>query len=193
MSVLDKFLDAIRLNDEYDEEDDFLDDDIEEDYEEEKARGRFFKKLRDDDYDEEEEALPKKKNVAVQPIKQAQPKYSKPVQQKTSAKVTPMRKKQTSIGMEVCVIKPTSMEDTREIVDTLLADCTVVLNLEGMDVELAQRIIDFTCGACYSLGGGLQKISGYIFILTPANVEISGDMQDILNGSFDLPSIRTEF
>ena len=42
--------------------------------------------------------------------------------------------------MEVCVIKPASMEDTREIADTLLDNATVILNLEGIDVELAQRI-----------------------------------------------------
>ena len=59
--------------------------------------------------------------------------------------------------MEVCVIKPASMEDTREIADTLVDNSTVVLNLEGMDVELAQRIIDFTSGACYSLGGSCRK------------------------------------
>ena len=95
--------------------------------------------------------------------------------------------------MEVCVIKPNSMEDTTEIIDTLLANCTVVLNLEGIDVEVAQRIIYFSSGACYSVNGSLQKVSGYIFILTPSNVEISGDIQEILNGTYDLPSIRTDF
>lgn len=53
--------------------------------------------------------------------------------------------------MEVCVIKPTTMEEAREIADTLVDNSTVILNLEGIDVELAQRIIDFTSGACYSL------------------------------------------
>ena len=95
--------------------------------------------------------------------------------------------------MEVCVIKPSSMEDTRDIADTLIDRCTVVLNLEGIDVDVAQRIIDFSSGACYSIGGSLQKISSYIFILTPANVEISGDFQEILNGAFDIPSVRTNF
>ena len=91
--------------------------------------------------------------------------------------------------MEVCVIKPSSMEDTREIADTLIDRCTVVLNLEGIDVDVAQRIIDFSSGACYSIAGSLQKIS----ILTPANVEISGDFQEILSGAFDVPSVRTNF
>ena len=84
--------------------------------------------------------------------------------------------------MEVCVIKPSSMEDTREIADTLVDNSTVILNLEGIDVELAQRIIDFTSGSTYSMNGNLQKISNYIFIATPQSVELSGDFQDLLTG-----------
>ena len=64
---------------------------------------------------------------------------------------------------------------------------------EGIDVDIAQRIIDFCCGACYCMSGSLQKVSSYIFILTPSSVEISGDIQDILSGAFDLPNIRTDY
>ena len=95
--------------------------------------------------------------------------------------------KKTGNGMEVCVIKPTSIEDAREITETLLANRTVVLNLEGLDVDIAQRIIDFTSGSCFAISGNLQKISHYIFIITPAIVDISGDFQEILSGSFDVP------
>ena len=42
--------------------------------------------------------------------------------------------------MEVCVIKPSSVEDAREITETLLSGRTVILNLEGLDLEVAQRI-----------------------------------------------------
>lgn len=37
------------------------------------------------------------------------------------------------------------------------------------------------------------EVSSYIFILTPSSVEISGDIQDILSGAFDLPNIRTDY
>ena len=105
-------------------------------------------------------------------------------------KVTPMRQPSTrrnAPAMEVCVIKPNAMDDTREITETLLAGRTVILNLEGMDLEIAQRIIDFTSGSAFAIDGNLQKISSYIFLVTPANVDISGDMQDLLNTSFDVP------
>lgn len=200
MSVLDKFLDAIRLNDDFDDDDEFFDDEELEAMDEEKPKRRFFKKLEEDDdeYDDFEDDYVKPTKKKKEPIEKPdkQPKVTKTTERQTSSKVTPMRnsKKQNAVSsMEVCVIKPTSMEDTREIADTLLDHCTVVLNLEGIDVEVAQRIIDFSSGSCYSIGGRLQKISSYIFILTPSSVEISGDFQEILNSSFDVPSVRTNF
>ena len=201
MSLIDKFLDAIKLNDDGYDEDEFLDDDTddESEYQDTKVKRRFFSRIDDgdEDYDapkeksapaEEPEARPAPKQ---QPAKQAAPsrreKASRP-------KAKPAPKRRSAGGsMEVSVIKPTSMEDAREIADTLLDDCTIVLNLEGLDVDNAQRIIDFTCGACYSLNGSIQMISSYIFILTPASVDISGDYQSILSDAFDIPSMRSQY
>ena len=67
-------------------------------------------------------------------------------------------------AMEVCVIKPTSVEDAREITETLLNNRTVVLNLEGLDLEIGQRIIDFTSGSCFAIDGNLQEnLLNFIF------------------------------
>lgn len=160
MGVMDKFISYMKLNE---EEDEFYDDDY---------------------YDEPAEEKPKKLSVAREESAAEEDKSVK----KAPAKVTPMRQtKKNSAGMEVCVIKPTSIEDAREITETLLANRTVVLNLEGLDVDIAQRIIDFTSGSCFAISGNLQKISHYIFIITPAIVDISGDFQEILSGSFDMP------
>jgi len=243
MGVLDKFLDAIKLND---EDEDYLDDDILDDEDDflddeepaEKPRRRFLDKFGskkktvkaaddyddepddledeyDDDYEddfEEPEPEPVKRKTAAP--RKAAPAKARPaaqtVQPRTTSsvpssrstssyrddrtsrssagsKITPMRQgRRSSNGapnVEVCVIRPLSMENTREIADTLIDHSTVILNLEGIDVELAQRIIDFTSGACYSLGGTLQKVSSYIFVLGPSNVDITGDLQSILGGS----------
>lgn len=206
MGVLDKLLDAVKLNDNYDE-DELLDDDLldetDEDFldeeQNEKPVKKFFQKFGKkkeaeddlDDYDLEEKE-------PVKPAPKFTPKASAPKSTfraekpaRTSSKITPMRSSRRgnqAVNMEVCVIKPSSMEDTREIADTLVDNSTVILNLEGIDVELAQRIIDFTSGACYSLGGSLQKVSSYIFVLGPSNVDITGDLQNILGGS--VPFVR---
>ncbi len=140
----------------------------------------------DDGYYDEEDDMDSKAPInlkAAEPVSE----QKKP----TVNRLTPVRqKKVVGSGMEVCVIKPNSVEDAREITETLLANRTVVLNMEGLDVDVAQRIIDFTSGSCYAISGNLQKISHYIFIITPASVDISGDFQEILSGSFDVPSLN---
>lgn len=203
MSVLDKLLDAVKLNDDYDE-DDYLDEDLlegeDEDFlddDEDKPVKKFFQKFGKknadddlDDFDDEPEDIPSKSVSAPKiSVKQEKP-------ARTSSKITPMRssrRNSQNANMEVCVIRPTSMEDTREIADTLVDNSTVILNLEGIDMELAQRIIDFTSGACYSLGGSLQKVSSYIFVLGPYNVDITGDLQNILGGRNSVPSARAGY
>ena len=166
MGVMDKLLNAMKLNG---EEDEFYTDEY-DDYDEiDETPRKKITKL-EEDFDEEDNK-PKVRSVP---------------------KVTPMRqtRKSSTNGMEVCVIKPTSVEDAREITETLLENRTVVLNLEGLDVDIAQRIIDFTSGSCFAISGNLQKISHYIFIITPASVDISGDFQEILSGSFEVPAFN---
>lgn len=97
-------------------------------------------------------------------------------------------------GMEVSLVKPMSMEDSKDICEYLLDGKAVVLNMEGLHTEVAQRIIDFTSGATYSMNGNLQKISSYIFIATPESVELSGDFQDLLNaGTLDVSGLNVRF
>ncbi len=200
MSVFDKFLNAMKLNDEDGfDDDDYLDDEADEDYEESRPRRRYIKP-RDEEEDvfednaERTAASAETKSSASSKNKQPAPVATASVKAKTSSKISPMRPRKSSApGMEVCVIKPHSMEDAREITETLLANCTVVLNMEGLDLEIAQRIIDFASGSCYAIDGNLQKISNYIFIITPSSVDISGDFQEILTGAFDVPSFEKNF
>ncbi len=180
MGVFDKFLDIMKLNDDEYDDDDFYDDEYEDDdFEEKPRRSSLFgnnKKSKNDGYDDFD-----MEERSVQPS--------------ASSKVTPMRQPASRRGanMEVCVVKPTSVDDSREITETLLAGRTVILNLEGMDLEIAQRIIDFISGATFAISGNLQKISNYIFLVTPTNVDISGDLQDLLGGSMETPSVKSRY
>ena len=81
---------------------------------------------------------------------------------------------------EVCMIIPKEYNDTKDIAEILLSGKTVVLNMEAMNFDTAQRVIDFTSGACFTMGGNLQKISKKIIIATPRNVELSGDFTELL-------------
>ena len=157
MVLMDKFLGYMKLGD--DEDDGYYDDEY-------------------DDYDE----APVEKKPKIKSIQKADSYEEEERPRKALQKVTPMRpapRRSGVPGMNVQVIKPTSVEDAREITETLLENRTVVLNMEGLDIDIAQRIID----------GHLQKISHFIFIITPASVDISGDSQEIIGGAFDVRDV----
>ena len=173
MSVFEKFLDKMRLN----VDDDFYNEEYEYDEEPEEEKPSRASR-RESSRSTREERSDRSSSYANNDRKQ-------------TPKITPISKnrKQTQSGMEVCVIKPNSIEDELEIKDTLLNGRTVVINMEGLSVDIAQRIIDFTSGSTYALRGNLQKISNYIFLATPNGVDISGDIQNLME-AFDIPGFK---
>jgi cell division inhibitor SepF len=72
-------------------------------------------------------------------------------------------------------VTPYSFNDAQEVADKFKEETPVILNLQTTDSELAKRLIDFTSGLTYALGGGMQKIADKTFLLTPRNVEVSAE------------------
>ncbi len=167
---IDRILDSMKLNDDDDEFDDDYDDFDDIDPEPAQTQKRGGKTDHDEESEEDQdEKVSSLKNRRSQP---------------TVVSSHPSR------TLEVCMIRPKSVEEGREICETLLSGRAVVINLEGINMDVAQRIVDFTSGACYAINGNLQNISSYIFIVTPVNVELSGDFQDIVGGNLDMSSFN---
>lgn len=168
----DKFKNIFTVDYEDDYEDDFYDDYEDDEAEEAEpiSRKRREKTVR-------EEAPAPRNTVSSRNRTQRTTSQSTRSSRNTrsSSKVVPLR---TGNDMEVCVMKPTYYEETKDVINTLLDGKSVVLNLEGMKLELAQRIVDSVSGGCYALQGNLQKISGYIYLVTPHSVDITGDLQE---------------
>ena len=77
--------------------------------------------------------------------------------------------------VRVHLVTPYSFNDAQEVADKFKQETPVILNLQTTDSELAKRLIDFTSGLTYALGGGMQKIADKTFLLTPRNVEVSAE------------------
>jgi len=183
-NIFDKFIDSMRLSDDEEDEDDlFVDEEEEEDeFEDERParKGGFFSRFGNkgpvhDIPEEEDEPVDGPDNP--EPPVSAKPKREAP---RPGGRGNGATVRTGGRGMEVCMIKPANFDDSREICETLLSGRAVVINMEGLHIEIAQRIIDFVSGACFSMGGNLQMISKYVFIVTPKSVELSGDFQDIV-------------
>ena len=71
------------------------------------------------------------------------------------------------------VVVPSSFKDAQEIADKFKADQPVAMDLLDVDRELSRRLIDFSSGLCYGLGGKMDKVANHQYLLTPAGVEVA--------------------
>lgn len=95
----------------------------------------------------------------------------------------------TNVNMQVVVATPSNLEEAGSACEDLKDKKTVVVNLEGLERDIAQRITDFFCGACYALDGTIQPISNRIFIIGPYDVKLTGQFKEELEASgIKLPS-----
>ncbi len=92
----------------------------------------------------------------------------------------------STMQLQVVLVKPEQFEDALSIADHLNAKRTVVLNLESTSKDISRRLIDFLSGVAYANRGQVKRVANSTFIITPYNVDIMGDLLDELenNGVF---------
>ena len=174
----EKFLNMMKLNDvdeitdEFDEEY----DDVADAYEEEEEA-----------YEEMDDEQPKKPVLSFRRKKKE--KEEEPDPEDSESRVIPFHGRQEE-GESVKVIKPQEFNEAQIVADFLKEGKTIVVNLEGIEISQAQRIIDFIGGASFAVDGSLKAISNNIFIVAPGNIEVSGDLRDeIISDSMLSPEL----
>lgn len=194
-SGLNKFMNFLKLTDEDDEfDDDFYEnDDYDYDQKElEKEEKRLMKErkkeekrsssassYRNDSYYEKEEPVTATKRTASY--------------RSAGSKVVPMPS--SGSDFEVCIVKPANIGEAQQVCDLLMNAHPVVVNLEGIDIMEAQRIMDFISGCIFAISGNMCQVSRYIFIFSPKDVDISGDYIKSLENeeSYNIAAFHKEF
>ncbi|MGZ4677252.1 MAG: cell division protein SepF [Acidimicrobiia bacterium] len=80
----------------------------------------------------------------------------------------------------VHVVEPAGFNDAQEVGDRLKADQPVIINLQGLGRDLQRRLIDFSSGLTYAIGGSMARVADQVFLLTPSNVEVSQEEKERL-------------
>ncbi|GAB4386348.1 MAG: hypothetical protein Kow00121_52770 [Elainellaceae cyanobacterium] len=75
--------------------------------------------------------------------------------------------------MEVVLMEPRSFEEIPEAVTALRERKAVILNLNFMEVEQAQRCADYVAGGAFAIDGNQRQIGENVFLFTPNFVQIS--------------------
>lgn len=73
------------------------------------------------------------------------------------------------------VVSPKTFNDAQEVGDLFKRHQPVVLNLQGLDRDLARRLLDFASGVAYGLGGTVERAASHVYLVTPLDVEVSAD------------------
>ncbi len=91
-----------------------------------------------------------------------------------------MRTATPTTAARVHVVEPHGFNDAQEIGDRVKANQPVIINLQGVARELQRRLIDFSSGLAYGVGGQMQRVADQVFLLTPSNVEVSQEEKERL-------------
>lgn len=81
---------------------------------------------------------------------------------------------------KVVIVEPRVYAEAQDISEHLKNKRATIVNLQRIDRDQGVRIIDFLSGTVYALGGDIQRIGDKIFLCTPDNVEVQGEVSDYL-------------
>lgn len=81
-------------------------------------------------------------------------------------------------GSKMMLLEPRAYSESQQIADYLKNRNAVVVNLKRVTPDVAKRIVDFLYGTIYAINGDLQKLGGGIFLCTPNNVNVEGNITD---------------
>ncbi len=128
----------------------------------------------DDEYEYQDEIQTEKRPVLDEDVfsstkREPQPAYST----EKKGKFVSMP---TAGQLQVVLVKPERFDDAPGIADHLNSKHTVVLNLENTNRDIARRLIDFLSGVAYANNGQIKRVANSTFIITPFNVDVTGDL-----------------
>src|SRR6266581_2313125 len=68
----------------------------------------------------------------------------------------------------------------RELGDRFRGGIPVIMNLQSTEDQTARRLVDFASGLVFGLGGKIETVANRVYLLTPANVEVSAEERERL-------------
>ncbi|MGI5458707.1 cell division protein SepF [Streptomyces sp. CA-249302] len=85
---------------------------------------------------------------------------------------------ETETRRRFVVLRVNVFADAREVAETLMAGIPVLLDLSSAETEVAKRVLDFSTGVVFGLASGMHRVDRNVFLLTPADTEVTGPMEN---------------
>jgi cell division inhibitor SepF len=78
--------------------------------------------------------------------------------------------------------EPKRFNEAREVADRFKEGTAVIMNLQGTEDSTARRLVDFASGLVYGLDGKIELVANRVYLLTPADVEVSAEERERIAG-----------
>ena len=134
----------------------------------------MFKKINDlfvnEDEFIEEDYKPQQEERKTEKVDKE--KMTRTVNKPTIKQVTP------AVKNDVILIEPLVFVDSKDILDNIKKNKVVIINISKLDLETADRILDFISGGIYAMDAKLKVIGEDIYLCVPNGVEVSGSFYE---------------
>jgi cell division inhibitor SepF len=81
--------------------------------------------------------------------------------------------------------EPRRFNDARDIGERYRQGVPVIMNLQGAEDTIARRLVDFASGLVFGLDGKIEMVASRVYLLTPANMEVSAEERErLVEGGF---------
>src|SRR3984957_6543732 len=75
----------------------------------------------------------------------------------------------------ITTLHPRTYNEARNIGEHFREGTPVIMNLTEMVDSDARRLVDFAAGLIFGLRGSIDKVTNKVFLLSPANVEVTAE------------------
>lgn len=89
-----------------------------------------------------------------------------------------------SSSYNIVTLQPRSYSEARKVGEYYREGNPVIINLDDMEESERKRLVDFASGLVFGLHGRIERISLKVFLLSPANVNVSNEDRTAAQATF---------
>ena len=84
----------------------------------------------------------------------------------------------------IVTVHPTTYNEARTIGEAFRDGTPVIMNLTDMEDVDAKRLVDFSAGLIFGLRGTIERVTSKVFLLSPADVNVTAEDKERIAGGF---------
>jgi cell division inhibitor SepF len=133
--------------------------------------------------EEDEEFVDDMPEVEPAPVRRMRPQAVREVSSDTEGTVRTIPSR-TAVAATGAIHKsePKRFNEARDVADRFKEGTAVIMNLQSTEDPIARRLVDFASGLVYGLDGKIELVANRVYLLTPADVEVSAEERERLAG-----------